>query len=133
MSDLVLLVTDVFHPVHHLTVFLFLDSDVRHGRGGCSAVPVLLAGREPNHVTGSDFFNRPSPALRATAACRDDQSLAQRMRVPGGPRSRFKSYAGALNKCRIRRLKKRVDAYCAGEPVRWSLAGSLRAGPLDFH
>ncbi len=44
MSGLVLLVTDVLHPIDHLAVFLFLDGDVRHGRGWRSPVPVLLAG-----------------------------------------------------------------------------------------
>src|ERR1041385_5457159 len=120
MSDLVLLVTDVFHPIHHLTVFLFLDSDVRHGRGGRSAVPVLLAGREPNHVTGPNFLDRATPTLCASASGCHDESLSQRMRMPGGPRPRFKSYAGDLNKCRIGRLKQRVNAYSAVEPVRWS-------------
>src|SRR4051794_34715192 len=55
------------------------------------------------------------------------------MRVPCGSRPRLKSYAGSLDKCRIRRLKKRVNAYRAGEPVRRSFAGRLGACSFDFH
>src|SRR5579859_4307550 len=101
MSGLVLLVTHVFHPVHHLAVFLFLDGDVRHGRRRGSAVPVLLTWREPDHVAGPYFLDSTAPALRAPAARSNNQGLAQRMRVPCSPRARLKSYAGALNKGRI--------------------------------
>src|SRR6476646_8468667 len=105
MSGLVLLVTHMLHPVHHLAVFLFLNGDVRHGRRRRSAMPVLLARRKPDHVTGPNFLYRPAPPLRAAAARSDDESLTQRMRMPCSPRSRLKGNAGALDKCRIRRLK----------------------------
>src|SRR6476661_9881543 len=101
MSGLVLLVTHVFHPVNHLAVFLFLDGDVRHGRRRCCSVPVLLSGREPDHVTGANFLNRAAPTLRAAAAGRHDEGLSEWMRVPCSPRARLKGYARALNKCRI--------------------------------
>jgi len=80
-----LFVADLFHPVNHFAVELFLNGDVRHGRGWRGAVPVFLARREPNHVTGPDFFNRPAPALHTPAAGGHDQGLPQRMGVPGGP------------------------------------------------
>src|SRR5438270_13448462 len=82
ISGLVLLFTHVFHPIHNLAVLLFLDGDVRHGRGRRSSVPVFLAGREPDHVTGTYFFNRTAPPLRPPAARSHDESLSQRMRVP---------------------------------------------------
>ena len=34
MSGLVLLVTDMLHPVDNIACFLFLDGDVRHGAEG---------------------------------------------------------------------------------------------------
>src|SRR6476660_841771 len=46
--------TDVLHPIHHLAIQSLGDSDVRHGSGSRSAVPMFLAGFEPNHVAGSD-------------------------------------------------------------------------------
>ena len=90
-------VADLFHPVDDLPVELFLNGDVRHGRGRRGPMPVLLAGREPDHVTRPDLLDRAAPALNPAAASRDDESLTERMRVPCGPRARLEGYAGALN------------------------------------
>ena len=116
-SFAVLLVADLLHPVDHLAVQLFLNGDVRHGGGRRGAVPVLLAGREPDHVTGPDLLDGAAPALHPAAAGRDDQRLAERMRVPRGSRTRLERDAGAETQGRIRRLKQRIDANGAGEPV----------------
>ena len=70
-----------------------------------SPVPVLLSGREPDHIARVDFLEWPAPALCPAATSRDDESLAERVRVPCRPRARFERYAGALNERRIRRLK----------------------------
>ena len=67
-----------------LAVELFLDGDVGHGRGRRGAVPVLLARREPDDIAGPDLLDRAALALDPAAAGRDDQRLAERMRVPGG-------------------------------------------------
>ena len=99
----------------------------------CGSVPVLLAGRKPDHVARPDLLDRPAPALRPAAARRDEQGLAERMRMPRSPRTRLESDAGALNQRRIRRLKQRIDTDRAGEPIRRSLDGSLRANSLDVH
>ena len=104
-SSLVLLVTDLFHPVDNLAVELFLNGDVRHGRGWRGPMPVLLAGREPDHITGPDLFDRSAFALDASAASRNDESLTEWMRMPCSPRTRLESYAGTLNECRIGCLK----------------------------
>src|SRR5258708_21878822 len=48
----VLLIADLFHPGDNLTVELFLNGDVGHGRGRRSPMPVLLARREPDHIAG---------------------------------------------------------------------------------
>src|SRR5262250_2888093 len=101
----VLLVTDLFHPVDNLTFELFLNGDVRHGRGRHGPMPVLLAGREPDHITGPDLLDRSAFALDPAAASRDDESLTEWMRMPCRPCARFESYAGTLNECRIWRLK----------------------------
>ena len=96
-------------------------------------MPVLFAGREPDHVTGPDLLDRPAFALSPAAASHDDESLAERMRMPCSSRSRFEGYAGALDERGIRRLKQRINSYHAREPLRRSLRGSLRARAFDFH
>src|SRR5206468_1547404 len=90
---LVLLVADLLHPLDVLAVQPLQDRDVRHRRGRRGAVPVLLARRAPDHVTGADLLDRPSPALDEAKTGGDDQRLPERMRVPRRPRSRFERHA----------------------------------------
>src|SRR2546425_10846071 len=80
-SSFVASVADLLHPVHGLATELFLNGDVRHGSGHRGAVPMLLTRRNPDHVTGPNLLERPSPAPREAAANRHDQGLAQRVRV----------------------------------------------------
>ena len=80
-------------------------------------MPMLLAGREPDHITKPDLLDRSVFALSPAAATRDDESLTKRMRVPRSPRARLERYAGTLNKRRIGCLKKRIDPYRASEPL----------------
>ena len=101
----VLFVADLFHPVDNFPVELFLNGDVRHCRGRRSPMPVLLAGREPDHIAGPDLLDGSAFALNPAAASRDDESLTEGMRMPCGPRPRLERYAGTLNKCRIGCLK----------------------------
>src|SRR3954452_22831239 len=130
----VLLVPDVLHPLHGLAVELFLDGDVAHARGGRGAVPVLLAGWEPDYVTGPDLLDRPALALLPAKAGRDDQGLAEeRMGVPGRARARLEGDERAGDAGRIGRAQKRVDADRAGEILRRTLAGGLRSAALYLH
>src|SRR5580704_4102928 len=101
----VLPIADLFHPVDHLAVFLLLNGDVRHGCSRRGTVPVLLAGGEPDHITGMDLLDRSAFALSPAATSRDDESLTERMGMPRCPCARLESYARTLNKCRIGRLK----------------------------
>src|SRR4051812_26600872 len=71
----VLLVGDVFEPIHGLAIELLLHGDVRHRRGWRRAVPVLFAGRKPHDVTGPNLFNASAPALDAARPGCDDQRL----------------------------------------------------------
>src|SRR5215218_6007983 len=48
----VLAVRHVLHPVDRFAIKPFLNRDVGHARCGCRTVPMLLAGCEPDHVTG---------------------------------------------------------------------------------
>src|SRR5580765_5662998 len=106
---------------------------MRHGRSRGSPMPVLLAGREPDHIAGSDLLDRSPFTLSPAAPSRDDESLTERMRMPCSTRARLEGYAGTLNTCRIGRLKERIDPYTAGEPLQGSLGRGLRADSFDFH
>jgi hypothetical protein len=64
----ILFVADLFHPVHGLAIEPFLNGDVRHGGGGCGAVPVLLTRRKPDDVARPNLLDRASPALRQPGA-----------------------------------------------------------------
>src|SRR5665213_3337626 len=121
----VMFIADVLHPVHGFTVQPFLNGDVRHR--GClgGAVPVLLAGREPDHVARTNVFDRPAPALRESAARRHEQRLPERMRVPRGSGAGLERDAGADRARGIRRREQRIDAHRAGEPVGRTFAGWL--------
>src|SRR5882672_1505910 len=105
----VLLAGNLLHPVDHLPILLFLNSDVRHGSGLRGAMPVFLAGR--------DLLDRSTFALRPAAARRDDQSLAERMSVPCSSRARLEGNASPLNKGGIGCLKKRIDSNRPNEPL----------------
>src|SRR3954470_2608234 len=88
-TALVLLITDLLHPVHGLAVELFLNGDVRHRRGRGRAMPVLLVRWEPHHVSRPDLLDRAAVALgKAEAGC-DDQRLPERMGVPRRARAGF--------------------------------------------
>src|SRR5579859_415567 len=97
------------------------------GHSGCwrGAVPVLLARREPDHVTRPDFLHRSALALDPAATGRDDQRLTQWMRMPGRPGAGLERDAGATSTCGIGRLEQGIDTDRAGEIVRRSLAGRL--------
>src|SRR5262245_4785499 len=97
----VLLIADLFQPVHGPALDRFLDGDMRHRRRRRCAVPVLLAGRKPDHVARPDLLDRAALALRPAAAERDDQGLAERMGMPGGASARLERYAGAADACGI--------------------------------
>src|SRR5579884_4571801 len=98
---------------------------MRHGRGCRSSVPMFLTGREPDHITRPDLLDWPACALGPSATRRDNESLTERMCVPCSPRTRLKGYAGALDKCRIGRLKEWINAYGAREPIGRSFTGGL--------
>src|SRR5882724_5278781 len=96
-------------------------------------VPMLLTRREPDDIPWPDFLNRPAFALRPAAAGRNDESLPQRMRMPGGAGTRLERHTGTDHARRIGRLKQRIDADRAGKVVGRSLAGRLRAAAFDLH
>ena len=128
----VLVVSDVFEPVDDFAVELFLNRDVGHGGGGSGSVPVLFARREPDDIAGMDLLDGAALALSPATTRGDDEGLAEGMSMPRGAGAGLEGDAGALDEGRFGRLEQRVNADCAGEPVRWTLGGCLRADSLDL-
>jgi hypothetical protein len=60
------------------------NCDMAHRGGRSRAVPMFLARREPDDVTGADFLDRSAVALRPAPTGRDDKGLVERMRMPSG-------------------------------------------------
>src|SRR5689334_22288363 len=94
-SRLILFVADLFHPVDCLAIEPFLDGEVRHRGGRRRAVPMLLARRDPDHVTGTDVLDRTAPALCLAGAGGHDESLPERVGVPRGSSPRLERDARA--------------------------------------
>src|SRR5206468_994670 len=88
---------------------------MRHRRGRRCAMPMLFARRAPDHIAGPDDLDRAAPALHEAAAGRDDERLAERMRVPITARAWLERYVGAARPRRAWRLEQLVDAYRARE------------------
>ena len=57
----VLLVGDFLHPLDDLPVLMLLDRDVRHRGRWRGAMPMLLAGRKPDHIAWPDLLDRGRP------------------------------------------------------------------------
>src|SRR5215210_3720330 len=130
---MILFVADLFHPLNCLSVELFLDGNVCHGRRCRGAVPMLLSRREPDHITRPNFLNMSAVTLNPATTSRDNESLTKWMRVPCSACAGLERNAGTLNPCRLWRLKKWIDPYSACEPVRWPLARGLRSNSSNFH
>src|SRR5579863_3037131 len=112
----ILLVTDMFHPVHGSAVQSLLDGDMTHRRRRRCTVPLLLTGLEPYRIARTDAFDRLAVALYSSGAGDDDQRLPQRVRVPGRARPRFEGDDRAGHSRRRAALERRIDAYRACEP-----------------
>src|SRR5688572_5875238 len=99
LFTVVLVVADLFQPVGGLAVELFHNGNVRHGRGGRSAVPMLLTRREPDHIAGMDLLNWTALTLDPTATGCDNQGLTQRVGVPCSTGAGFECDTGAAHPC----------------------------------
>ena len=63
-SIAVLFVADLLQPVDDFAVLGLGDGDMRHRRCRRGAVPMFLAGCEPDHIAGADVLDRTALALR---------------------------------------------------------------------
>src|SRR5258708_25170838 len=123
----VLLVRDLFQPVHRSAVQLLLKRDVRHGGGGRCTMPVLDASRNPNDVSLANHLNRAAPLLNPADTICDDQDLAKRMGVPGRSRSGLESNLATARPGWFLRVEERLNANRAREAIRSACDDLLRA------
>src|SRR5215510_4047965 len=104
-----------------------------HRRSGRSAVPMLLAGGEPDDIAWPDFLPRATLALRPAAAICDDERLAQRVCVPSGARARLKCDDDTADTRGVAALEARVHPHRPGEVLGRSLVRRLRTSSSDLH
>ena len=81
-----MLVADLFHPLDVFTLEMFLNGDMGHAGRRRGSMPVFLTRRDPDDITFADFLGWTTPLLNPTGACRHDQRLTERVRVPRGSR-----------------------------------------------
>ena len=68
---------------------------MRHARRGCCSVPVLLPRRNVHHIALTELLHWAAPLLHPAGASGYDESLPERMRVPGRPGTGLKGDAGS--------------------------------------
>jgi hypothetical protein len=120
-----LLVGDVLTPgdgAAGLIVLLHGDVDHEPVRGG--AVPVVLSRLEEDSVAGPDDFDRAVLVLTQADAFGDEDRLAVRVGVPGGPGAGGEVDARGGERRGADRSGDRVDVDVAGEPVLLVPSGS---------
>src|SRR5262249_30724817 len=101
-------------------------------RRRCS-MPVFFPGWEPNDVSWPDLLDGTALALHPAASRSDDQSLAERVRMPGSAGAWLERDAADTYPSRIRCLEQRVNPDTSSEVFSRSLARWLRAIAPDLH
>ena len=112
---------------------MLINGDVRHGGSRRGAMPMLFTGRNPDHVSGPNFFNGSAPALHPPAAGGDNEILTQRVGVLECSRAGFEGDADAQCAGRSIYLEEGIDAHVAGKPIGRSFSGGLRTRSHDVH
>ena len=92
---------------------------------------MLLAGWNPDDVSGVDFFDRVTPPLNAAGAGRDDQDLTAGMRVPGCPGAGCKRDRPATGVRGLARLEQHLHSNVTREVRRRSWPDGARSAAGD--
>src|SRR5579884_1201040 len=114
----VLLVGHVRAPGRRLPLIVhLLQGEVGHEPVRCGSVPVVLLRLEEHPVPGPDHLHRAAPPLGQADALGDEDGLAVRVPVPGGPGAR-----GEVDQARHQARPTLgdghgVDEHQAGEPL----------------
>ena len=90
----VLFVADFFQPLHDLAVKRVLNGDVRQRGRRSGAMPVLLAGRKPNHIAGPYFFDRTANPLHPTSMATSVRVRDGKLLVTDGPSAETRELLG---------------------------------------
>lgn len=88
-------------------------------------MPMLHATRNPDHIAWPDFFDWRAFELDPAETGRDDQRLAEWVRVPRGAGARLERDAGTTDAGRLRRLEEQIDAHGSGKVIGRPGAGRL--------
>lgn len=96
-------------------------------------MPVLLAGREPDHVSRPNLLDRLALVLHPAQAGRHVQCLAQRVRVPRGARAWLKGDQGTGDTGGLFGTERLIEPHRAGEPVLVTAGRWLRSIARDLH
>jgi hypothetical protein len=94
---------------------------------------MFLAGRKPDDIARTDFFDRAALALHPTATGCDNQGLPERVRMPSGARTGLERDERPGKAGGLRRTEEGIDTHRAGEPVGGTFAGWLHTAALDVH
>ena len=86
------------------------------GRG---AVPVLLVRLDGDAVTGTNGLDGSAAALDEADAFSDEQTLPERMSVPGSPGTGHEVDKAGHGTRRVRGARDGVDVDITGEPLGW--------------
>ncbi len=82
-------------------------------------------GWKPHHVARPHLLDGAALALNPAEPRMNQKGLAERMRVPGGARTRFEGHHRAVDACGLGRLKERINPHHPGEPFGRCLARRL--------
>src|SRR5260370_22312444 len=129
--ELVLLIRDLFEPVHRDTVEALLHRDMSHRSRRRGSMPMLHSGWNPNDIALANDLNRTTPLLYPANTVRHDQDLAERMGVPCRARARLESHCSAAGATWLSWIEERLHT----NGTRKSLGGArnnvLRSGRRD--
>src|SRR5947207_1763638 len=115
--SVVLRVGNMFEPAHMVAIEVLLQREMHHSAIGCGAMPVLFSGRNPYGIAGTDLARGLAPECDPADAGHHMQSLTERMRMPGGTRTRLEFDPCSADSRRSRRFDDRLLPYGPGEPV----------------
>ena len=93
-SAAVVRVAHRLQPRHRLAALRKLQRHVRHPDGRRGAVPVPLAGSEPDDVARPQLLARAAFSRRPSESGGDQEGLAERVRVPARTRARLEGDGG---------------------------------------
>src|ERR1700730_784840 len=96
-------------------------------------MPMFLARRNPHYIARPDLAHGFALSLNPADAGDNEQRLAERMRMPIGPRARLEGDAIRNNSGRRRGGNDRILPDRAGEVFFGRPACRPRAGEMDIH